>query len=371
MVLTDHPLDILQVTAPAPFGGLESVVRVLSTGLRDIGHRVRVVAAIGNNEQHQFVDELRSSGIEVLVPHAGYFGEAREVRRFALEQGVNVVHTHGYHSDILTGLTATGLSFRTVSTVHGYTGGDLKNRLYERVQQALLRRFDAVVAVSRPLEALLRDRGVPPHRLRMIPNALKQDRPVLPRDVARERLGLPPSGIVLGWVGRLSSEKAPEVMLHALARLAPPEWVTAFVGDGPELPELSRLVNRLGVADRVRWLGNIPHAAEVLSAFDLLVMSSRTEGTPMVLLEAMTNGIPIVATAVGGIPDLLGNGEAGWLVPSEDPVALAAAIESALADRRGREARVSAAKARVASEYDVATWLGRYEAVYRQVVSIP
>jgi glycosyltransferase involved in cell wall biosynthesis len=329
------------------------------------------VAAIGGNDPHQFVDELRSSGIEVLVPKSSYFGEARQVRRFALEHGVNVVHTHGYRSDILTGFAATGLSFRTVSTVHGYTGGDLKNRVYERAQQSLLRRFDAVVAVSRPLETLLRARGVSPGRLRMIPNAMRLDRPVLPREVARERLGLSTSGIVLGWVGRLSTEKAPEVMLHALGRMAANEWIAAFVGDGPDLPELSRLVNHLGVADRVRWLGNIPHAAEVLSAFDLLVMSSRTEGTPMVLLEAMTNGIPIVATAVGGVPDLLGNGEAGWLVPSEDPIAMASAIESALADRSGRESRVSAAKARVASEYDVATWLRRYEAVYRQVVGFP
>lgn len=306
--------------------------------------------------------------MDVVVPHGGYLGEARQVRRLALAQGVQVVHTHGYHPDILTALTSTGLSFRTVSTVHGFTGGDLKGRLYERAQQFLLRRYDAVVAVSRPLELFLRQRGIRPERLRLIPNAFKLDRPALPRNQARERLGLPPAGTVIGWVGRLSQEKAPEVMLEALGRLGSDHWAASFVGDGPDLPGLIRFAEQLGIADRVRWIGTVPNAAETFAAFDLLVQSSRTEGTPMVLLEAMTIGVPVVATAVGGVPDLLGNGAAGWLVEPGDPDALASAMRQALTDTSLRSAKVAAARQRATTEYDPESWLSSYEAVYRQVV---
>ena len=113
----------------------------------------------------------------------------------------------------------------------------------------------------------------------------------------------------------------------------------------------------------MKFHGNVPGAARMLAAFDMLALSSRTEGTPMVLLEAMAAGVPIVATAVGGVPDILSAGEASLVAPN-DPRALAAALDATLADTSLAQSRASAARERVAREFDHATWLDRYEQIY-------
>jgi glycosyltransferase involved in cell wall biosynthesis len=111
----------------------------------------------------------------------------------------------------------------------------------------------------------------------------------------------------------------------------------------------------------------VPEAAKYFAAFDLFVLSSRTEGLPMVMLEAMAAGIPIVATNVGGIPDLLSPKE-GWLVAPENPQALAAAIRATLHDSEAAEERTRAARLRQKAEFDVGPWSARYESIYRELI---
>ena len=123
-----------------------------------------------------------------------------------------------------------------------------------------------------------------------------------------------------------------------------------------------------GLVARVLWLGAVPDAARYFAAFDLFVMSSRTEGLPMVMLEAMAAGTPIVTTSVGGIPDLVSPAE-GVLVPPEDPKALAAAIRTALDDREAAAARSRAAQLRQRTEFDVGPWSARYESIYRDLIA--
>ena len=119
---------------------------------------------------------------------------------------------------------------------------------------------------------------------------------------------------------------------------------------------------------RFIWLGAVPDASRYFAAFDLFVLSSRTEGLPMVMLEAMAAGTPIVATKVGGIPDLISPTE-GVLVPPEDPGALAAAMRATLDDREAASARAHAAKLRQQTEFDVGPWSARYESIYRELIA--
>src|SRR6185503_10335621 len=150
---------------------------------------------------------------------------------------------------------------------------------------------------------LLSESGVPPDRIRLMPNAWSGEAP-LPREVAREKLGLPQNGWIIGWVGRLSGEKGPDVMLRAFRRL-PPEAQLSVVGDGPLRTSLEGEARAENLGDRVRWHGSVPDAGRLMTAFDAVALSSRTEGTPMTVLEAMAAGVPVVATSVGGVPDLL------------------------------------------------------------------
>jgi glycosyltransferase involved in cell wall biosynthesis len=222
------------------------------------------------------------------------------------------------------------------------------------------------VAVSRPLSARLRDAGVAPDRVHVIQNAWTRQGPPLARAEARAALGLAGTGFVAGWVGRLSHEKAPDVWLEAFARLRDPELGTCYVGDGPLRPDLELRAREPDLAGRVRFAGEMADAARLLPAFDALVLSSRTEGTPMVLLEALDAGVPVIATAVGGVPDLLSDTE-GWLVPAEDPVALAAALESVRARPDEARARAESARSRIARDPAYPLWIDAHRNLYRAI----
>jgi glycosyltransferase involved in cell wall biosynthesis len=144
----------------------------------------------------------------------------------------------------------------------------------------------------------------------------------------------------------------------------------SFLGDGAERSRLELLARELGVTPRIRWHGVIPGAGRLARAFDLFVLSSRTEGTPIALFEAMGAGTPVVATAVGGVPDVI-SPEQGWLVPSDDPVQLAAAIREAWSDPDLRRAKSEAASRRLAEYFDPGSWLDHHERLYRTLAGVP
>ena len=373
--MTPDALGILQVTAPGDFGGRETVVADLSAALRERGHRVTVLAVLDEGTDagtHPFVTALRSEEVEVrsvTLPPRAYRAEARAIRQAARDSKAGIVHSHGYRTDVVAALSGAVPGARLVSTAHGYTGGGRKNRLYERLQAAAWRRFGAVIAVSEPLVKELHRRGLDPRRVRLIPNAWRGDARSVDRPEARRRLGIESDARVVGWVGRITQEKGPDVALDAFARLAAREGAEAqqhFVGEGRLRPELESRAAALGLAERVHWHGAVASAARLFPAFDVLLLSSHTEGTPMVLFEAMAASVPIVATSVGGVPDVLGPG-GGWLVPPRSPAALAAALEEALTSPVEAHSRVARATDRLNAKYAVGPWVDAHLALYREL----
>lgn len=366
----ERRLTIVHAVAPAPFGGLERVVRSLASGQLAAGHRVHVAAVVGGSADHPFVSAMTEAGVPTAAITTGnrdYFGERRAVRTLCEEVGADILHTHGYRPDVVASGIATGLGIPRVSTVHGFTGGDWKNRLYERMQRYVLRRFDGVIAVARSQIGPLSAAGVPAERIHLLPNAW-QPGTTLPRRTARAALGAPDTTMHVGWVGRLSHEKGADILLDALKVLGDLPLTVSVLGDGAERERLEGLAADLGIADRVRWHGALPDAGRYFSAFDLFVLSSRTEGTPMVLFEAMAAGVPIVASAVGGVPDVITSAE-GWLVPAGDPLELAAAIRSAIADPSVAHTCARRAKTRLESEFALSTWLAGHEALYTRLLT--
>jgi glycosyltransferase involved in cell wall biosynthesis len=269
---------------------------------------------------------------------------------------------------VLHGSGLQRLGMPVVTTVHGFTGGGWKNRFYEWLQVRAFRRFNAVVVVSLPLVDRMARAGVPRARIHAIPNAWcpPPSAPPLERAAARAALAIPRDDFVVGWVGRLSREKGADVLLRALPHLSDVPLSVCVVGTGAEQNGLQSSAGRLGLDRRIRWHGAVPDAGRVFSAFDAFVLSSRTEGTPVVLLEAMAAGVPVVTTKVGGVPDVVSPAEA-VLVPSDDPVSLAAGIRAVYGDPVAARQRACAAAARLLREFGVAPWLDRYETVYGQV----
>ena len=364
-------LRIVHALSPGPYGGLERVVEMLSTAQQKAGHDVHVVPSVGRTHDHPFVAALRRRNVPVsaiTVPLRSYLRERAELRRLLTRLTPDIVHTHGYRTDVLAAGVVRGLNVCAVSTAHGFAGGDAKNRLYEWLEIRAYRSLDAVVAVSRPLAARLRAAGIPSERVHCIRNAWASEQPLLERAEARVRLGLPSEGQVIGWVGRLSREKGADVMIDALSLMPDGTAQLAVVGGGPEREALKAQAERLGVANRVYWLGVFPEVGHLFAAFDWFALSSRTEGTPIVLFEAMAAGIPIVATAVGGVPEVI-SAEEGLLVPSEDPIALAQALQVVLADRMGASARADSARRRLETEFSVTRWVEAYDGVYRRALT--
>ena len=180
--------------------------------------------------------------------------------------------------------------------------------------------------------------------------------------MARQRLGIAGDTLVVGWVGRLSREKGADVMLDALAQ-SDASWQLSIIGDGPERDALHQQAVDLGIDERIAWHGLVENAGSLLTAFDAFVLSSRTEGTSITLFEAMYAGIPIVATRVGGVPDVVTSTHA-ILVPSEQPMMIARALAEVAKEPSAAARRSMLARERLLQSYGDAEWLDAIDAVY-------
>lgn len=358
-------LRILHLLAPAPFGGLEQVVLSLAAAQRAAGHDVHVGAVLEPDADHPVLAALGAAGVHTYalrLPIRAYRRERAVVRDLCADLRPDIVHTHGYHVDVLHGPVVRKLGIPCVSTAHGFIGGAWKNRLYEHLQRRAFRRCEAVVAVSKPMAEGLAAWGIPEEQVHWIPNAWTDSVSFLERGEARLRLGMDPDAFSVGFIGRIGREKGPDVLVEALGELNGGANAV-FIGDGRMRPELMARAEAMGLGDSIQWAGLVPGAARLMKAFDMVVLSSRTEGTPVVLLEAMAAGVPVAATRVGGIPDVVSEGEAALVAP-EDPGALAAAIRDVMEDRRGAARRAARAGSRLRQELGADRWLDRYDRVY-------
>lgn len=360
----------MQLLAPGAYGGLERVVTQLSTGLARRGWSSAVVAILdAGAAEPPVLDEMRAGGVTVFpvpVPHRAYRLERNQVGKLVEQWRPEVANTHGYRADVNLRPVLQARLIPVVGTAHGFTGGGWKNRLFEWLDRRALGRCEAAVAVSGPLGELMRTGGVDPDRLHLIPNAWAPSGTTLTRAEARERLGLARDAVAIGWVGRLGAEKGPDVAVSAMARLRHPAACLSLVGTGREEASLRALAGRRKIDDRIRWHGSVPAAGDLMAAFDVFCLSSRTEGTPMALFEAIAAGVPVVATRVGGVPDVVSDEEA-VLVPAEDPVALAGALDRILAAPAEANTRAQRARQRLETSFGVEPWLDRYQALYRSL----
>jgi len=364
-------MKVLHVLAPATFGGLERVVHALATGQQQRGVDVHVLVLLETGAPAPLiVQQLQERGVSVdsiVLPGRAYWTQLRLMRRYCVTLAPDVIHTHGYLPDVLSTLLIPRLVAARVSTVHGFIGSTPRGRLYEWLQCRAYRWIDAV-AVSKKLAADLAERGVPARRVHFIANGAASIDAPFSRADARARLDVPPTAFSIGWVGRVSREKGLDVLVDALPSLTDLPVQLTVIGDGPERRALEARAYQGASGARITWAGVIPDAARLLSAFDVIVISSRTEGTPMILLESMALAVPIVSTAVGGIPDVVSSAEA-ILVPSNDPVALAAAIRSVHDQPEKAEQRARRAAARLTTDFSTEAWLARYEQLYGSLIA--
>jgi glycosyltransferase involved in cell wall biosynthesis len=332
-------------------GGLERVVVDLAMAQMKDGHTVHVVCLF---KKGRLAAELDDVGIPVTScdKQPGIDRDALATARKALaEHRTEILHTHNAVAHYHAVIAAFRLPIRRiVNTRHGMGGARVLSPREWRYRLALLRTDLAVAVCSEGMQAFV-DRGIFPKRLaRVVRNGIRVDDVIQAgpdtRPRARELLGLAPDAFVVGTVGRLNWAKDHPFLIEAFAlaleRL--PQARLVIVGEGPTRTDLETRIAALGLGDRILLTGDRSDVVHLLPAFDVFVLSSRTEGYSIALLEASAAGLPIIATAVGGNAEIVQQGISGRIVPYADRVLLAQAIELMARNETarlamGREAR--------------------------------
>ncbi len=322
-----------------------------------------------------FIEACRAEGLPVRIFEERFPFDPRLpslVRSDLVESGTDILQTHSYKASVIGALLSSRMrraGMRWVAYLHGTTRENLKVRVYYALELRAVRRADGIVAVSeaigRAVSAGL-GRSRPP--LEVIPNALLPEAVPDPRtrERARREMAVPEDAILIGVVGRLSREKGQGILIEALARLKDANIWAALVGEGPDEPELKRRVESLGLNGRVRFLGYRNDMTAIYAGMDLVVIPSLSEGIPNVALEAMGRRIPLIASAVGGIPEMVADRTSGLLVPPGDVDALARAIRF-LTDHPEERGRIGEAGRAAAEErFSLAERMKRLQALYER-----
>lgn len=361
--------------------GAERVVLNLAEPMRRDGEFEPVIGCIvqSEDESSALFDEacrrglaaerllLRNPRLAIDVPLA-----ARRLRRL----GIDLVHSHGYKATVYGSFLRALRPLPMTATCHLWfvrPESPAKMKAMVALEMRLYRRFRTVVAVSDEIRQVLVRTGVSPGRVRVIPNGIPLDAPVLaPEDRGRLRasLGAGPDTFLVFNAGRLTAQKDQATLVRAVGALAADGRPVhcAVAGDGELRITLQSLIDANGWGGLVRLLGYRDDMSDLLQAADAFALPSLDEGMPMILLETAAAGTPIIATPVGDVPTLIADGRTGLLVTPGDAAALATALrrlrdDPALAARLRRSARDE-----VCREHSSAAMYTRYAEVYRQHV---
>ena len=326
------------------------------------------------------LDEAQAHGVDVVVipelvspisPRQDVVALARIIAVLR-ERHVDVVHTHSAKAGALGRVAARRVGARrVVHTMHGFPfhafQSPLTRATYVQIERSLSRLTDIYLAIGTGVAVEMIRRGLArPEQIRTIGPAV--DPPtVITNAATRARapllLGIRDDALVVGTVGRMDYQKAPEILIEAVSRLTS-QAMLVWAGDGPLLDAARQQVAALGLQNRILLLGDRADVPTILPAFDVFAMASRYEGLPCVIVEAQQSGIPVVATAVNGVPDVVIPGESGLLVPPGRADLLAGALDHALANPHIAQLWVLNARNQLGARYAPETLAAVLDEVY-------
>lgn len=316
------PLVVLQVVRPAAGGIRQHVLSLVQT--IDPAQATHSIAAPATFLHSLPPSQAQQHPLEIAARFAPV-SDLRAARRLArLVPSADIIHAHGLRAGWIAALAHVMRPFPFVLTAHNIATHGTFARLAVR---AIARRAQAIIAVSQAVADSLVTLGAPPDKIVVIPNGVDTEHFAhLPTQTeARTFLGIAPDTYVLGCIARLSPEKGVDTLIQAAADL--PDISVLIAGDGPQRDTL-----QAALAPNTLLLGRIPDTRPLLAAIDALVIPSRMEGQGIVALEAMAAHVPIIASRVGGLAEMLSDNNTALLVPPSDPDALARAITRLRAD---------------------------------------
>lgn len=351
-------MRLVHLTSSRFFGGPERQMLGLAKALP--ADCETIFASFGEGGRcNAFLDRVRKAGFigqRLLHDTPHLFAARKEIVALLREHRADALLCHGYKADLVGRPAARIAGIPVVAVSRGWTGENFKVRWYDRIDRLFLHRMDRVVCVSEGQAEKVRAAGVAPHKLRVIRNAARPDAFREPDPIQRRHMEalFPRSGSqVVLMAGRLSPDKGFHILIDAIPAVLAQAPNARFIicGDGVQRPELERQVGSLGLKDVVVFAGFRNDLDSWMPNADLFVLPSFTEGLPNVLLEAHASGVPVVATAVGGTPELVVDSETGILVSPGDRPALAAGITRLLCDDSQRHQMGQAARNRVREQF--------------------
>jgi glycosyltransferase involved in cell wall biosynthesis len=387
-----EPVKVLRVIARLNMGGPALHVAYLTAGLRERGYRTTLVAGTLARGEDSMAFVASGLGVEVVtIPELGReISLARDLiatlrlARLIRRERPQILHTHTAKAGTV-GRLAARLAGRArppivVHTFHGHVlrgyFGPVRSRLFRWLERWLARDTTALIAVSPQVRDDLVALGVAPReKFVVIRLGIELEERIADMDGranTRRYLGIAPERFTVGWIGRMTAIKNTEDVLSAFKALRARgvEATLCMVGDGPDRPELERRAHELGIMRDTLFLGYQQDVAPLYAAFDALVLPSSNEGTPVSVIEALAARTPVVATRVGGVPDVVREGDDGFLVDPGDTDALAERLERLASDPKLRERMGAAARSRVLSRYAVDRLVDDVDRLYRNLLRV-
>ena len=337
----------------------------------------------GDASKNLFLETARQLSIPVYpIAEAGRFDWAvvRRLRDLARELKPDLIQTHAVKSHFL--IRASGLHRFApwVAFHHGYTWPDLRARVYNQADWWSLRAARQVVTVSRPFRDELARKGAPRDRIEIVHNAIDPQwgahgRTPEAAAALRADLGIGAEKKIILIVGRLSREKDHRTLLEAVNELRTgarngtgPRTHLVIVGDGPERPKIEETIHALDLGDTATLVGQVPTAEPYYGIAGVSVLSSLSEGSPNALLESMAAGVPVVATSVGGIPEMVSHGESALLIGPRDRAGMTRAITAILTNESLARNLAARARERILAHYTPDSRARRLAGIYGRML---
>ncbi len=352
-----HKTKVLHIITRLDKGGSAENTFLTAKGLDKKKYDVTLMSGPVDDASQERRTQVEESGIR-YIPLPGLVRNIHPVsdlialfriRRFLAKEKFNVVHTHTSKAGFLGRFAAKRAGTpHIVHTPHGHIFygyfGRLKTKMFIGLEKFASRMTDKIVALTESEKSdYIAHKIVDEKKCVVIPSGIELDRyrglTLEDKNKLKKKIGIPENALVVGTVGRLVPVKGPEFMIKASAHIIPlsPQTYFVFAGDGPLKKPLQTLAKEMGADKNILFLGWRDDVPRILSTFDIFLLPSLNEGMGRVLAEAMALGKPIVASHVGGVPDLVIHGKNGFLVPAKNPEELAKHTQLLLEDKDRRE----------------------------------
>jgi len=380
-------IKIAYILTPIDFGGAEKVnltfLRNIDRNRFDI-HPIFLVRPW--EKDNYFISQIESANysnctipVAIKPPNEGrdYFRITRSIWYLYLilsKGSFDLVHTHGYFADIIAMPVCKFLGIHHIATCHGFISNDRKLDIYMKLDKLMLRFVDNIIAVSTEIKNILVRSGIDESHINVIQNAVPNlyqiDSIAECRTEKRKKYSIGEEETLIGYVGRLSKEKGVRYLIEAasLLKRKVKTFKLIIIGEGPEKKELEYLTRSKGLEQYIIFAGFQRDIEKWLPALDLFILPSLTEGTPMALLEAMSMGIPVIATSVGGVPMIVKSGVNGLLVAPADSKELGLNILT-LINNPDLRCKVATNGIRTIKErFDIKEWCDKIERQYDELL---